>query len=152
MRAAQPVARTRPEIPTPPSKTVWPGVAGERGAAGMTDQIRIAHAAGSRKDRLSSSGQKRPHSWSEGKRRPEGRLLFCHPTTGVLIPNSASSCSTPFATSAMNMISAQTRFAFVARENRRTLFRMMLWRRRAKMAGFAKNRQVFQVAKPAFAV
>jgi hypothetical protein len=51
----------------------------------------------------------------------------------------------------MSMISAQTRFAFVARENRRTLFRIMLWRRRAKMAGFAKNRQVFQVAKAAFA-
>jgi hypothetical protein len=50
----------------------------------------------------------------------------------------------------MSMISAQTRFAFVARENRRTLFRIMLWRRRAKMAGFAKNRQVFQ-AKAAFA-
>jgi len=52
----------------------------------------------------------------------------------------------------MNMISAQTRFAFVARKYRCTLFRIMLWRRRAKMAGFAKNRQVFQVAKPAFAV
>jgi hypothetical protein len=33
----------------------------------MTDQIRIAHAAGIRKDRLSSRGQRRRHAWSEAK-------------------------------------------------------------------------------------
>jgi hypothetical protein len=76
MRAAQPFALTRPEIPTPPRKTTWPGVAGERGAAGMTDQIRIAHAAGFRKDRLSSRGQATTCLVESEKRRPQGRVLF----------------------------------------------------------------------------
>jgi hypothetical protein len=76
MRAAQPFARTRPEIPTPPRKTTWPGVAGERGAAGMTDRIRVARAAGLRKDRLSSSGQATTRLAGSEKRRPQGRLPF----------------------------------------------------------------------------
>ena len=33
----------------------------------MTDQMQNAHAAGIRKDRLSSRGQRRRHAWSEAK-------------------------------------------------------------------------------------
>jgi hypothetical protein len=36
------------------------------------------------------------------------------------------------------MISAQTRFAFVARENRFPLFRILLWRRNSRL--FQQNR------------
>jgi hypothetical protein len=80
MRAAQPIARTRPEIPTPPRKTIWPGVAGERGAAGMTDRIRIARAAGIRKDRLfSSRWHRRRHVWPEAKEATARSPLFLSP-------------------------------------------------------------------------
>jgi hypothetical protein len=68
----------------------------------MTDLIRIAHAAGIRKDRLSSRGHKRRRAWSEATRGDRKAASFFVP----LIPNFASLWSTPFANFAIRPVAS----------------------------------------------